>query len=128
MTVKGTLSLFGFLDQEAELAVLPRSRGWRRIRAGGFFLAGLVTAPLAGMVPPHAPWALGALGLGTFLGSRKLRERFTLLSFQGHCPRCEGELHLPEGTPVRGALSVSCEGCHHDSRLTVLFPPRGGPA
>lgn len=125
--ISGTLSLFGSPDGHAEMAVLPRSPGWRRSRAGAFFLAGLLSAPLLGMVPPHAPWALGALGLGAWLGSRKLLERFTLLSFEGFCPRCGEELHLRKGTPLRGVMSVACEGCNHDSRLTILLPPSGDP-
>lgn len=121
--MSGTLSLFGFPSTDAEVGVLSRTSSWRRLRAGGYFTAGLVLAPVVGMVPPHAPWALGALGMGGFLGMRKLRERFTVVSFRGECPKCGGDLPLTPGIPLRVEMSVPCEGCHHDSRLSVVLPP-----
>ncbi len=118
----GTLSLFGFSSTEAALELLPRSRSWRAIRATGFIGGGLVLAPAVGLFPPHAPWATGALVLGSFLGLRKWRERFTILSLQGYCPKCGGPMAIREGTPFREALSVPCEGCNHESRLVVSLP------
>lgn len=115
----GTLSLFGFPSTPARLDVRPRSTAWRAVRAGAFFAGGILLAPLAGLVPPHAPWALGILGIGGFLGLRKWRERFTILSFQGACPKCGKALDIPPGTPLRPVMTVSCPGCHHDSRLTA---------
>lgn len=118
----GTLNLFGFPPRHAALEVLPRSRGWRVLRASGFFGAGLVLAPVVGVVPPHAPWVAAALGIGGFLGIRKWRERFTLVSFQGNCPRCGEAVRIRAGIPVRPVLSVPCEACHFDTRLEVALP------
>ena len=115
----GTLSLFGFSSTEAVLELLPRSRSWRAVRATVFIGGGLVLAPAVGLFPPHVPWATGALVLGLFLGLRKWRERFTIVSLQGRCPKCGGPMAIREGTPLRKTISVPCEGCNHESRLVV---------
>ena len=115
----GTLSLFGFANTEAVLELLPRSRNWRAVRATVFFGGGLVLAPAVGLFPPHAPWATGALVLGTVLGLRKWREHFTILSLRALCPKCGGPMAIRKGTPFRNTISVPCEGCNHESRLVV---------
>ena len=125
LSLSGDVSLFGFASTSAELAVLPRSAAWRRLRGGAFFAGGLAGAPVVGMVPPHAPWAIGALAIGVYLGLRKLRERFTLISLQGCCPKCGGALSLSPGTPLQREMAVPCEGCHHDSRLSIDLPSPG---
>jgi hypothetical protein len=120
--MEGTLSLFGFPSTVAQLEVLPRSTRWRAFRATLFMGGALVLAPLVGLVPPHAPWVVGVVGIGSFMGVRKWRERFTVLSLRGKCPKCGGAVFLPEGTPLRRVMTVSCEGCNHDSSLTTTFP------
>ena len=115
----GTLSLFGFPNTEAVLELLPRSRSWRTVRAAVFIAGGLALAPAVGLFPPHAPWATGTLVLGFFLGLRKWRERFTILTLRGLCPKCGGPMAIREGTPFRKTISVPCEGCNHESRLVV---------
>ena len=119
LELQGTLRLFGFPPKEATLEALSRGLVWRGFRAFVFIGGGLLLAPLVGLVPPHAPWIVGSLGLGGFLGIRKWRERFTLLGFQGMCPGCGQPLHLKPGSPLRSRMSAPCEGCHHDSRLLV---------
>lgn len=120
--MEGTLSLFGYSSTVAHLEVLPRSTGWRGLRAGLFMGGALVLAPAVGLFPPHAPWVAGVLGIGGYLGIRKWRERFTVLSFRGCCPKCGGALSLPPGTPLRPVMTVSCDGCNHDSSLTTTPP------
>ncbi|MCJ7627782.1 MAG: hypothetical protein MUO50_05270, partial [Longimicrobiales bacterium] len=117
--MEGTVSLFGFPDTPGRLEVLPRSTAWRGLRATAFLGGGLLLAPAVGLVPPHAPWAMAALGIGGILGIRKWREQFTILSFHGTCPRCGGILTLASGIPLRPVMTVTCEGCNHDSRLTT---------
>ena len=121
-TLEGTISLFGFPSIEAHMKVRPRSRSWRWTRAGLFWGLGLLIAPAVGLVPPHAPWVVAALGVGGFMGTRKWKERYTVLSFQGECPRCGGKLTLKSGTPLRPAMTLPCEGCNHDSRLVPTIP------
>jgi len=122
LELRGTLNLFGFPPGQACVGVLARSRRWRALRASAFFGGGLILAPLVGVVPPHAPWVAGALGFGGFFGIRKWRERFTLVSFEGDCPRCGEPVRVRAGTPLRATLSVPCEKCHYDAHLTVELP------
>jgi hypothetical protein len=88
---------------------------WASVYWGG----ALILAPVAGLLPPHAPWIVGVLGIGGFLGWRRWRERFTVLSLEGPCPKCGGALKIPGGTPLRPVMTLSCQGCNHDSRLEV---------
>ena len=119
VTIRGSLTLFGFPPGNLEARVIRRSGRWRGFRAAGFMAGGLVLAPLLGMIPPHAPWAAGSLGLGMLLGARKWRQRMTLISFNGECPRCGGDLSLKKGAGLRDNMPVSCEHCHHDSILRL---------
>jgi len=123
--LRGALTLFGFSPEEAIVLAIPRSRGWRGTRAFAFIGGGLVLTPMVGMVPPHAPWAVGALGFGFYFGIRKWREHFTLRAIYGRCPKCGAAVTLKAGTPLKTTLSVSCDSCHHNSQLTVAFPPEG---
>jgi hypothetical protein len=117
--MEGTLTLFGFPSTTAELEVLPRAVSWRLSRASAFIGGGLLLAPAVGLFPPHAPWVVAALGIGGFLGIRKWRERFTILSLRGACPKCGGNLSMTRGTPLRPVMTVPCAGCNRDSRLTT---------
>jgi len=81
-------------------------------------LVGLLVAPVVVLVPPHVPWALGALGVGGILARRRWLERFTVLDVDGACPRC--------GKPVKGTRGrlrhphpVLCESCHFEGSVEV---------
>jgi hypothetical protein len=119
---EGTLSLFGFPGRDAALELQPRSRRWRTLRALAFIGGGLILAPAVGLIPPHAPWVTAVLAIGVFLGIRKWRERFTILSMRALCPKCGGSVGIRAGTPLRREISVPCEGCNHESRLVVTLP------
>lgn len=122
MELRGTLHLFGFPPGAVLLRVHPRSPGWRGIRAAFFLGGGLILAPVVGIIPPHAPWVAGVLGFGGWLGIRKWREHFTLESIEGICPKCGEPLSLRAGIPLRQGMSVPCDRCHHEARLTVVLP------
>jgi len=128
--IEGTLSLFGFPDTDASVNVLPRSARWRGTRAAIFWGGALLFAPAFALVPPHVPWVVAILGIGGFLGSRKWRERYTVVGFRGECPKCGKPLSVRPGTPLKPIMSVGCEGCHHESRLEAIppeaFPPTSG--
>lgn len=126
--MEGTLTLFGYPSTDARLEVLPRSKAWRGTQAVIFLGGGLLLAPAVGLVPPHAPWVLGVLGLGVFLGRRKWMERFTLLSLTGICPKCEAEISITKKAPLRPGMAVPCPACRHDSRLMVVGPAGEGPS
>jgi len=120
--MKGTISLFGFPSTDAKLEVIPRSTAWRGVRVVGSLAAGLLLAPALGLVPPHAPWAILSLTTGGFVAFRKWQEQFTVVGFQGECPRCGGPLAIRTGTPLRPEMTLPCPGCNHDSRLTAGIP------
>jgi hypothetical protein len=117
--VEGKASLFGFEPSRVVLRIRRRATSWRATgaaaRMGGFtVLAGVVA-----IVPPHAPWLLGALFGGAFLARRRWIERYTLESVQGACPKCGGALDVKPGR-LKAPHPVTCEACHHESSIT--FP------
>lgn len=118
LEVPATLALFGFEPTEAVARLRPRSRRWRVGGAVRTQAVGLLLAPVVGLVPPHAPWALGALGVGAFLARKRLRHRFTVEAVRGACPRC-GEPVSPKPGMLRTPHAVPCEGCHHEATLVL---------
>lgn len=116
--VEGRIVLFGFDPRPATAFVRPRPRGWRVAGAARTGVVTLLVAPVVGIVPPHVPWVLGALGVGTFLGRRRWHHRFTLESLDATCPKCGGELGVRSGQ-LRVPHTVACEGCHHEATLEV---------
>ena len=78
----------------------------------------LVIAPVAAIVPPHAPWGIGALAVGIILARRRMIERFTLIALEGTCPNCDEPLRVKR-TRLRTPRPITCEGCHHQASLKV---------
>ncbi len=117
-TLTGEAVLFGFDSSEVRVRVRPRDRGWRMAGAAQRLGVGLVAAPLLGLVPPHAPWALGAVAAGAILARRRWTETHTLLEVEGSCPRC-GEGFRVSTTRLRHPHPLECDGCHHVSSLVV---------
>ena len=86
VSVPAQITLFGFDGVSANARIEARSRGWRGRRAAAALAAGLIAAPLAALVPPHAPWALGALGIGLLTAHRRWAEEHTLHFLEGRLP------------------------------------------
>ncbi len=110
------VTLFGFDSTEAIVHIRPRGRRWRLGGAAGTMGVFVVIAMVVAIVPPHAPWGIGALVGGMILARRRMIERFTLLDVKGTCPNCA------EPLDVRSARlliphPVTCEACHHQSSL-----------
>jgi len=122
VTERAKLTVFGFPSTEAVARVHYRDAFWRGSRAAGFMGVGLLLAPAAALVPPHAPWAIGALGVGALLARRKWQERRTLVHLDGTCPRCESPLRVTRPTRMREPHSIACEGCNHEMELELLGP------
>lgn len=113
LRVPAQATLFGFEPTPAELVLLPRSRRWRTTGALRLGAIGVVLAPVVAILPPHAPWALGALALGGILARRRYRERFTVQGVEGVCPRCQARLNAQPGR-LKDPHPVPCEGCHNE--------------
>jgi hypothetical protein len=117
--VAATASVFGHEPTPVTLGLIPRSTGWRVSRALRYLLAGAVAAPVLAVLPPHAPWAVAAGTGGTLLALRKWRERFTLVSLEGACPRCGAPLEGGGSGPLREPHRISCDACGNPVVVTV---------
>lgn len=120
------LSVFGFPPGVATVRLRPRSRRWRLVGALRAQALGLVAAPLMALLPPHIPWAMGAVGVGFFLARRRWTHRVTLESVHGTCPRCQAALAVQPGA-LKDPHRIPCEGCHHEVALTLVASPPTGP-
>jgi hypothetical protein len=117
LRIKGEAILFGFPNTKAVLTIRPRPTSWRAsgaaLRMAGF----IVLAAAVAIIPPHAPWIIGALAGGVILARRRWIERYTLESVNGTCPKCGAELNA-KGSRLRKPHPVMCENCHHEISLT----------
>jgi hypothetical protein len=111
--------MFGFDATSADVTLVSRSRRWRAGQAARVLAVTVVAAPFLALVPPHAPWALGALGAGIFLARRRWAERFTLIHLKGSCPRCGTAVNITAPTRLRIPHPVECDHCRHDGVLLV---------
>lgn len=114
--IDGRAVLFGFEATEAVLHVRARPTAWRATGAAMIMGGFTVLSGVVAIVPPHAPWMIGALVGGGVLARRRWIERYTLESVEGTCPKCAGTLHV-KPSRLRAPHPVTCEGCHHESTL-----------
>jgi len=112
------LVLFGFEPTPATAHLRARPRGWRVGGALRIMAGSLVVAPVVGILPPHAPWVVGALAGGAVLARRRWTERFTLERLDGTCPKCGQGVDARPGR-LRTPHPVPCDGCHHEARLEL---------
>lgn len=119
VSVPARITLFGFDDVPADVRIEARSLGWRTRRTGIALAAGLIATPLAALVPPHAPWALGALGISLFTARRRWTEEHTLHFVKGSCPRCGEGITLSRPTRLRHPHAISCPSCHYELAISV---------
>lgn len=114
----GHALLFGFPPAPLEVTIRSRPRAWRVGGATRAMGIAIVIAPVVALVPPHAPWLIGALATGGLFATRRWTERFTLLTVEGCCPKCGSELDIKAGR-LRQPHPLPCEGCHHEGRLQL---------
>ena len=119
VSVPARITLFGFDDVPANARIEARSRGWRARRAAIALAAGLIAAPAVALVPPHAPWALGALGIGLLTARRRWAEKHTLHSLEGACPRCGEGITLSRPARLRHPHATSCPSCQYELSISV---------
>lgn len=113
-----TLALFGFPATPATVRIRAHSKSWRVGGAIRIQAVGLVLAPMVALVPPHVPWALGALAGSFFLARRRWHHRFTVEAVAGGCPKC-GKNVAPRPAMLRARHALSCDGCHHELTLVL---------
>jgi hypothetical protein len=80
----------------------------------------LLVAPMMGLIPPHAPWIIGAITGGGFLARRRWTEHFTLVGVEGTCPRCGARVKASQGR-LRSPHPAVCEACNFEASIQV--PP-----
>ena len=117
--VPARITLFGFDVVRAKARIEARSTRWRARRASIALAAGLIVAPAVALVPPHAPWALGALGIGFLTARRRWAEEHTLHSLEGACPRCGAGVSLSRPVRLRHPHAISCPSCQYELAVTV---------
>lgn len=110
--------LFGFPPSPVAVTVRPRSRGWRIGGAARSLGIAAVVAPVVAVIPPHAPWVIGAVLGGVVLAKRRYDEEFTVVTVTGGCPKCANPIAV-KATRLRSPHPLPCEGCHHDSTLRI---------
>lgn len=118
VVVDARATLFGFDDRPVRAEIVPRSRAWRVGGAARTFAVFVLVAPFVAIFPPHAVWLLGALATGGVLARRRYIERYTLVSVDGRCPKCQRELTVKRGR-LKLPHPLPCEGCHHEPALRV---------
>ncbi len=115
------LTLFGFAPTPATVSLVARTTSWRMARTARALGLTALVAPLAFLVPPHAPWGAAALSGGLYFALRSWKERFTLRQGTGSCPRCEAPIDLGRMKRLRRPHVVPCDTCHHEPVLDVAL-------
>jgi len=119
MSVPARITLFGFPPVEGSARIEPRSVRWRVRSTLASLGVALLIAPLLALVPPHAPWALGTLGMGAATARRKWLEVHSLRSIEGGCPRCGSDISLAKPARLRHPHAVPCDDCKFELSVHV---------
>ena len=119
VSVPARITLFGFDDVPADAANRDAKRGVESAARGDSTSRGLIAAPLAALVPPHAPWALGALGIALLTARRRWAEEHTLHFLEGACPRCGEGITLSRPARLRHPHATSCPSCQYELAISV---------
>ena len=117
-TVAAEAIVFGFPATPVELRIRRRAVSWRAGGAARRLVTFLLLTPLVAIVPPHAPWAIGAVTAGDLFARRRWLERFTLEEIRGACPKC-GEPLRVKAARLRMPHAFACEACHDQSTLRL---------
>ena len=119
VSVPAQITLFGFDLVRANARIEARSVRWRAGRTALALAAGLIVAPAAALVPPHAPWALGALGISLVMARRLWAEEHTLHFLEGDCPRCGEGVSVSRAVRLRHPHPISCPSCQYELAISV---------
>lgn len=113
------ISLRGHEAIPARLDVIPRSGRTRLTRAVLALLGFWMLAPLVFFLPPHLPWALGAVTAGVYFAFRQWSGELVVTAFEGSCPRCGAALAIPSEARIRLPHTMNCFACHHQPVLEL---------
>ncbi len=103
----------------AKVVLVYRTAPERFARAAMALVLCWGAVPLLLWVPPHYPWAAGAMVAGVYLAYRYWTGRYLVCAFSGACPRCGRQLELRLGSFINLPHSMTCFACHFEPRLEV---------
>ena len=101
--------------------IAERSQRWRTTGALRQLALWWGLMLLVVWIPPHLPWALIALAVGTIRAYGRYSEQRTLVSLRGICPKCGNEQEFTGGVPLKNAHTVTCAACRWELKVDV--PP-----
>ncbi len=104
---------------EARIRVERQSTGVRVVGAMLILAVAIALMPVLLLVPPHFLWPPVSLAVGGFLAWRFWRGTYSVVSFEGRCPRCDAALDLAAGARIRRRHTLECYGCHRQPELVV---------
>lgn len=119
MEPPAALELFGFAPTPARVQVMARSTAWRVGHAFGYLFLCWACIGVVMWVPPHFPWILTAFFLGIFFFVKYIRQRYTLVSLEGTCPRCGQAQSIKKPTRLAIPHRIYCPSCHQPLLLIV---------
>jgi hypothetical protein len=117
MQIPARLTVFGCVPTPVVLAVEPRPRWERILRAFLSIIVAAITAPIVVLIPPHAEWLLLNVIAGIYWFRKNWIAEYVLESFEGVCPKCHHPITLKHGMTLRFPESVACYQCHEHPTL-----------
>jgi ribosomal protein S27AE len=124
-TTDATLTLFGEPPAAASLVLRPRPPWLRRTRAAAVLLGSWALMPLVFFVPPHAEWVIAVFFAGFYFARREWIAEYSVVRFEGACPRCHAVLRIREHATFRFPYDVACGRCRRTSTLQAGAPEAG---
>lgn len=117
--LKGEARVFGQPATPAAVFVRARTDSERTLRTALALLGTMVVAPAAFLVPPHAPWGVGALLGGLILTRRQWAHTHSLMALEADCPNCGSPLAAVDGTRLKEPHPLSCDHCQREVTIHV---------
>jgi hypothetical protein len=92
----------------------------KRLTSGLLTLLGfLATVPIVVFIPPHVPWVLAVVCVGTYMAYRRWTGEYIVHSLEATCPSCGQPLTMKPDQYVRLPHTVPCFNCHQEPELTL---------
>lgn len=117
--LEGQARIFGQRPTPATVTVRNRPEGQRILRTALALLATLIVTPAAFLVPPHAPWGIGALIGGLLVTRRQWAHTRSVLDLEAICPECGNPLSVATGSRLASPHPLSCESCQRGVTIHV---------